>query len=216
MHDLSRFINFLTLLAGRCGQLVNNSALNGEVGVSSTTIGSWLSILQASHLIYLLKPWSTSCTSQVAKTLKVYYCDVGLAAHLRNIENPSQMNRDPLMGNLFENMVVIGAITSRYNDGKSDQLFFFRNSNGVEVDLLVDRQRKVIPYEVKSGRTIDDKHTVNIRKFIALYPDDTSKSGGIIYSGDSVEKYKRFTYRNFHDCTSLFLDVEPGFTVSFN
>ena len=120
------------------------------------------------------------------------------------------------MGNLFENMVVIGTITSRYNDGKSDQLFFFRNSNGVEVDLLVDRQRKVIPYEVKSGRTIDDKHTVNIRKFIALYPDDTSKSGGIIYSGDSVEKYKRFTYRNSHDCTSLFLDVEPEFTVSFN
>jgi len=215
VHDLSRFINFLTLLAGRCGQLVNNSALSGEVGVSSTTIGSWLSILQASHLIYLLKPWSTSRTSQVVKTPKVYFCDVGLAAHLLNIENPSQMNRDPLMGNLFENMVVMEAVKARYNDGKSDQLFFFRNSNGVEVDLLVSRQRKVIPYEVKSGRTMDNKHTANIRKFIALYPDDTGESGGIVYSGDSVEKFKGFIYRNFHESTSLFLDVEPRFTVSF-
>lgn len=215
VHDLSRFINFLTLLAGRCGQLVNNSALSGEVGVSSTTIGSWLSILQASHLIYLLKPWSTSRTSQVVKTPKVYFCDVGLAAHLLNIENPSQMNRDPLMGNLFENMVVMEAVKARYNDGKSDQLFFFRNSNGVEVDLLVGRQRKVIPYEVKSGRTMDNKHTANIRKFMALYPDDTGESGGIVYSGDSVEQFKGFTYRNFHESTSLFLDVEPGFTLSF-
>ena len=64
VHDLSRFVNFLTLLAGRCGQLINNAALSGEVGVSSTTIGSWLSILEASHLVYLLRPWFTSRTSQ--------------------------------------------------------------------------------------------------------------------------------------------------------
>ena len=94
-------IPFLSLLAGRCGQLVNNSALSGEVGVSSTTIGSWLSILEASHLVYILRPWFTSRTSQIVKTPKIYFCDVGFAAHLLGISTPAQMNRDPLMGNLL-------------------------------------------------------------------------------------------------------------------
>lgn len=215
VHDLSRFINFLTLLAGRCGQLANNSALSGEVGVSSTTIGSWLSILEASHLVYLLRPWFTSRTSQVVKTPKVYFCDVGLAAHLLGIETPAHMNRDPLMGNLFENMIVMEALKTRYNTGKGDQLFFFRNSNGLEVDLLVGQQRKVTPYEVKSGRTLDIKHTLNLKRLISAYPDDIENLGGVIYSGESVEKFKGYVYRNFHDCASLFEDIDPSFSLSF-
>lgn len=215
VHDLSRFVNFLTLLAGRCGQLVNNAALSGEVGVSSTTIGSWLSILEASHLIYILKPWFTSRTSQVVKTPKVYFCDVGLAAHLLGIETPGQMNRDPLMGNLFENMIVIEAVKARYNAGRSDQLFFFRNSNGLEVDILFEQQRKVTPYEVKSGRTLDIAHTLNVKKFISAYPDDVAGSGGVIYAGESVDKFKGYVCRNFHTCASLFEDTDPGFVVAF-
>jgi uncharacterized protein len=215
VHDLSRFTNFLTLLAGRCGQLVNNSALSGEVGVSSTTIGSWLSILEASHLVYILKPWFTSRTSQVVKTPKVYFCDVGLAAHLLNISTPEQMNRDPLMGNLFENMIIMEAVKARYNAGKANQLFFFRNSNGLEVDLLVGQQRQIIPYEVKSGRTMDFKHTLNLRKFIANYPDEIAEQGGVIYSGESVDRFKGYVYRNFHSCTELFEEKESTFVLSF-
>ncbi|PKL12927.1 MAG: AAA family ATPase [Spirochaetae bacterium HGW-Spirochaetae-8] len=215
VHDLTRFINFLTLLAGRCGQLVNHSALSGEVGVSSTTIGSWLSILEASHLVYILKPWYTSRTSQVVKTPKVYFCDVGLAAHLLSISTPSQMNRDPLMGNLFENMIVMEAVKARYNAGKADHLFFFRNSNGLEVDLLFEHQRKIIPYEVKSGRTMDEKHTLNLKKFSANYPNDVANAGGVIYSGDSIDRFKGHMFRNFHDCSTLFLDTESTFTLSF-
>lgn len=215
VHDLSRFLAFLTLLAGRCGQLVNNSALSGEVGVSSTTIGSWLSILEASHLVYILRPWFTSRTSQIVKTPKIYFCDVGFAAHLLGISTPAQMNRDPLMGNLFENMIVMEAVKARYNAGKSDQLYFFRNSNGLEVDLLVEQQRKLIPYEIKSGRTMDSKHTLNLKKFISKYPDDIAENGGVIYSGESVERFKGYAYRNFHDCAPLFEDNDPSFTVSF-
>ena len=215
VHDLSRFVNFLTLLAGHCGQLVNNSALSSEVGVSSTTIGSWLSILEASHLVYLLKPWFTSRTSQVVKTPKVYFSDVGLAAHLLGIETPAQMNRDPLLGNLFENMVVIEAIKTRYNAGKGDQLFFFRNSNGLEVDLILGQQRKIIPYEIKSGRTLDIKHTLNLKKFSSTYSDDVGEAGGVIYSGETVESFKGYTFRNFHTCASLFETDERAFSVSF-
>ena len=115
VQDLMRFENFMRLLAGRTGQLVNNSAISVEVGVSSTTIGSWLSILEASHLIYILRPWYENRTSQVVKTPKVYFCDTGLAAYLLGIETPEQMQRDPLMGNLFENLVVCEALKARYN-----------------------------------------------------------------------------------------------------
>lgn len=195
--------------------MVNNSALSGEVGVSSTTIGSWLSILEASHLVYILKPWFTSRTSQIVKTPKIYFCDVGLAAHLLGISTPSQMIRDPLLGNLFENMIVMEAVKARYNAGKSNQLYFFRNSSGLEVDLLVGQQRKFIPYEVTSGRTMDSKHTLNLKKLISKYPDDIAEAGGVIYSGESVDRFKGYVYRNFHVCTPLFEEKEPPFTVSF-
>ena len=215
VHDLSRFMTFLTLLAGRCGQLVNNSALSGEVGVSSTTIGSWLSILEASHLVYILRPWFTSRTSQIVKTPKIYFSDVGLAAHLLGISTPSQVNRDPLMGNLFENMVVMEAVKARFNAGKSDQLYFFRNSNGLEVDLLVGQQRKLVPYEIKSGRTIDSRHTLNLKKFISKYPERYREVGGVIYCGESVDRFKGYSFCNFHDCAPLFEDNELNFTISF-
>ncbi|RFU94295.1 DUF4143 domain-containing protein [Sphaerochaeta halotolerans] len=145
-------------VGGRCGQLVNNSALSGVVGVSSTTIGSWLSILEASDLAYILRPWSTSRTSQIFKTPKIYFCDVGFAAHLLGISTPAQMNRDPLMSNLFENMIVMEAVKARYNADKSDQLYFFRNYRGF--------LRKFIPYEIKSSSTMDSKYTLNLKKFI--------------------------------------------------
>lgn len=132
VQDLMCFENFMRLLAGRTGQLVNNSALSAEVGVSSTTIGSWLSILEASHLVYILRPWYENRTSQVVKTPKVYFCDTGLAAYLLGIETPEQMQRDPLMGNLFENLVVNEALKARYNYGAEPNLFFFRNSKGLE------------------------------------------------------------------------------------
>ena len=119
VQDLMRFENFMRLLAGRTGQLVNNSALAGEIGVSSTTIGSWLSILESSHLVYILKPWYMNRTSQVVKTPKVYFCDTGLASYLLGIETPEQMQRAPLLGNLFENLVVVEAVKPRLNSRES-------------------------------------------------------------------------------------------------
>jgi len=95
------------------------------VGVSSTTLGSWLSLLESTHLIYTLRPWFTSRTSQVVKTPKIYFCDTGIAASLLGIETPEQMMRDPLMGNLFENLVVTEALKARLNTGGSDNLYYF-------------------------------------------------------------------------------------------
>lgn len=219
VQDLMRFENFMRLLAGRTGQLVNNSAIATEVGVSSTTIGSWLSILEASHLVYVLKPWYPNRTSQIVKTPKVYFCDTGLASYLLGIENPNQMQRDPLLGNLFENLVVIDALKARLNSGAEPNLYFFRNSKGLEVDLLLKTGGKLKLFEVKSGKSLNDEFTKNMQKFSSLYPDlvELSKTHGtVIYSGEDYKSYKDYAYANFHKLTPLFKKTEDDFVLNFS
>ena len=218
VQDLMRFENFMRLLAGRTGQLVNNSAIANEVGVSSVTIGSWLSILEASHLVYILKPWFTNRTSQVVKTPKVYFCDTGLASYLLGIETPTQMQRDPLLGNLFENLVVTEALKARLNSGAEPNLYFFRNSKGLEIDLILKTENKLRLFEIKSGKALNDEFTKNMEKFIALYGDHVAEEttrGTVIYSGDDYSSYKEYAYVNFHHIDSLFRNTGKNFILDF-
>ena len=218
VQDLLRFENFVRLLAGRTGQLVNNSALAGEVGVSSTTISSWLSILEASHLVYILKPWYTNRTSQVVKTPKVYFCDTGLAAYLLGIETPSQMQRDPLLGNLFENLVVTEALKEKLNSGAEPNLYFFRNSKGVEIDLLLKSENLLRMFEIKSGKSLNEEFTRNMQKFLEKYPalvDTTRTNGTVIYSGEDYESFKGYSYINFHNANALFKNPTAPFVLEF-
>ena len=218
VQDLMRFENFMRLLAGRAGQLVNNSAIANEVGVSSVTIGSWLSILESSHLVYILKPWFTNRTSQVVKTPKVYFCDTGLAAYLLGIETPAQMQRDPLLGSLFENLAVTEALKARLNSGSEPNLYFFRNSKGLEVDLILKKQDKLQLFEVKSGKALNDEFSKNMEHFINLYSNyvDASKvKGTVIYSGDDYASYKDFSYINFHNIEAQFKNTEEPFVLKF-
>ena len=218
VQDLMRFENFMRLLAGRTGQLVNNSALSADVGVSSTTIGSWLSILGASHIVYILHPWYENKTSQVVKTPKVYFCDTGLVSYLLGIENPEQMQRDPLLGNVFENLVVSEALKASYNAGAEPNLFFFRNSKGLEIDLLLKENRLLTLFEVKSGKALNDEFAKNMRKFHELFPANIKQSeikGTVIYSGENYESYKEFSYINFHNISDLFEPKEAPFSLNF-
>lgn len=218
IQDLTRFENFMRLLAGRVGQLVNNSALSAEVGVSSTTIASWISILETSHLIYVLKPWFKNRTSQVVKTPKIYFCDTGIISYLLGIETPEQMQRDPLMGNIFENLVVEEALKSRLNYGAEPNLYFFRNSKGLEVDLILKENGFLNLFEVKSGKSLNDEFTSNMRKFYKLYEPNinlTEKLGTVIYSGENFSLYKDFEYRNFYEIESLFKPKTKAFVLNF-
>ncbi|MBP5465104.1 MAG: ATP-binding protein [Treponema sp.] len=218
VQDMTKFMHFLKLLAGRTGQLVNNSALAVDVGVSSTTIGAWMSVLEASHLIYKLQPWYTSRTSQIVKTPKVYFCDTGIAASLLGIENPSQMTRDPLMGSLFENMVVMEAVKQFYNEGRECSLSFFRNSNGLEVDLIRKRGAFLDLFEIKSGKSLDKKYAGGMKKFCSHFPDfieDKEKSGTVIYSGDDVPSFCGCPYVHYRNTASLFKNEEEKFRLEF-
>ena len=201
IRNFSSFEIFIKLLAGRVGQLVNLNSLSGDVGVSSTTLGEWLSILEASYIVFRLPPYFENFGKRLIKTPKLYFTEVGLAAYLLDLENPSMVARDPLMGNLFENMVVVEALKARYNAGKDAGLYFFRDSNGMEIDLLQSANRQLYPMEIKAARTYNSDFAVNIKKFGTL--NDKTADGSIIYSGDNTQKIGDVQLLNFMDTASV-------------
>ncbi len=201
IRNFSSFEIFIKLLAGRVGQLVNLNSLAGDVGVSSSTLGEWLSILEASYIVFRLPPYFENFGKRLIKTPKLYFTEVGLAAYLLDLENPGMVTRDPLMGNLFENMVIVEALKARYNAGKDAGLYFFRDSNGLEIDLLQSANRKLYPMEIKAARTYNSDFAVNIRKFEKL--NDKTAGGSVIYSGDNVQKIGDIQLLNFMDTAGI-------------
>ena len=201
IRNFSSFEIFIKLLAGRVGQLVNLNSLSGDVGVSSTTLGEWLSILEASYIVFRLPPYFENFGKRLIKTPKLYFTEVGLAAYLLDLENPGMVARDPLMGNLFENMVVVEALKARYNAGKDVGLYFFRDSNGMEIDLLQSANRQLYPMEIKAARTYNSDFAANIKKFGTL--NDKTADGSIIYSGDNTQKIGDVQLLNFMDTASV-------------
>lgn len=182
IKDLSLFEKFVRLCAGRVGQLLNLQSLGNDVGVSHTTARSWLTLLEASYVVFLLQPWHTSIAKRQIKTPKLYFHDVGLASYLLGAENERHINRHPLRGNLFENLVVIEALKYRYNRGKRSNLYFWRDGKGNEVDLLIESGPDVVPVEIKAGATISADYFKGLRAFAARLPDPP-KARALIYGG---------------------------------
>jgi len=181
IRNLSLYEKFMHLLAGRVGQLLNVSALSGDVGVSATTLSEWLSILEASYIIFRLKPYHENFGKRVVKSAKIYFIDPGLAACLLGITEPAQVSRDPLMGNLFENLVVAEALKTRLNRGLDANFYFYRDSNGNEVDLLYKSGRVLLPVEIKAAMTYNETMLKNINYFHNL---TEAGRGFLIYSGE--------------------------------
>lgn len=185
LKDVSQFQKFMKLVAGRVGQLMDYSSLAGDVGVSATTVKHWLSILEASFILYKLPPYFENFGKRVIKTPKYYFIDTGLLCFLLGIENPQQAARDPLIGQLFENLVVIDVVKNFYNQGKLDNLYFFRDSNGLEADLLLPQGRKLIPIEIKSSSTYKPELLRGLKRIMELSPQ--MANGLLVYAGDALE-----------------------------
>lgn len=141
IKDMMQFHTFIRLCAGRIGSLFKASELANEIGVSSHTVTAWLSVLQASYIVFLLPPYFENTRKRLTKTPKLYFTDTGLACHLLGIESPEQLARDKMRGALFENFIVTEALKRRYNQGKESNLYFYRDSNQNEVDLLLKNIR---------------------------------------------------------------------------
>lgn len=182
LKDLRSFQQFFTLLAGRIGQVVNYTSLSNDVGVSATTIKNWISVLKASFVVFELPPFFENIRKRVVKSPKIYFNDVGLAVYLLGIETADQVSRDPLRGGLYENLLILEVLKSCLNYGKRPELFFYRDTHGNEVDLIIKAARNLIPFEIKSAATFTPEFLKGIEHFRQIAGDRCSK-GYVLYNG---------------------------------
>ena len=170
IRNLSSFERFLRLCAGRVGQLLNLQALGAEAGVSHTTAREWISVLEASYVLFLLQPYHANISKRLIKSPKLFFYDVGLATYLLGIEDVRQVATHPLRGALFENLVVAEALKHRYNRGLRSNLYFFRESTGHEVDLLCQLADRLVAVEIKSGTTVVSDWFANLARIRETLP----------------------------------------------
>ncbi len=193
IKNLSLFQRFVKLCAGRCGQLLNLNSLANDTGISQSTAREWMTVLEASYIVFLLQPFHANIGKRLIKSPKIYFYDVGLASWLCGIEDQRQIPTHPLRGNLFENMVIMETLKYRYNQGKRNNLYFYRDSNGNEVDLLYTMGQDLLPIEIKSGQTITPSYFRGLKKFCALFPDQVPWPSILVYSGEMEQLRQDFT-----------------------
>jgi predicted AAA+ superfamily ATPase len=182
VHDLHRFERFVRLCAGRTGQLLNLTSLGNDAGVSHVTARTWIDLLQSSYIVHLLPPWFTNTGKRLVKAPKLYFYDVGLACWLLGLRSAVQVVRDPLWGSLFENFVIMEAMKDRLNAGESAEMYFYRDSEGNEVDLLLPTGGKMHAVEVKAGATVNPDYFRGLKSFAAHQPAGFA-SGCVVFGG---------------------------------
>jgi len=202
MKDQIRFTKFLKLCAARIGSLFNASELGAEVGVSSKTISHWLSVLQASYLITLLPPYYENIPKRLVKSPKLYFNDPGLACYLLDIETPQQLDRDKMRGAIFENMIVMETIKHRYNMGLEGGVFFYRDSNQNEVDLLIKQEGELTAIEVKSSMTYSSSFEKTLTQIEGWIKTPISKKA-IVYSGNFENTSGDINLINYRHISSI-------------
>lgn len=182
VQDLTLFRKFLKLCAGRIGQVLNFSSLANDVGVAPGTIRHWISVLEASSIVFLLPPFFENFGKRLIKAPKLYFYDSGLAAALLGIERPDQLLTHFARGHLFEGMVISEALKSRLNRGLRPNAYFWRDSNHSEVDLVLDEADGVRLAEIKSGSTFSTDQVHSLRKVAELMQVPPERRS-LIYGG---------------------------------
>ena len=201
IKDLRLFQQFLKLLAGRIGQVINYTSLGDDLGLSGTTIKNWLSVLEASFVVFELPPFFENITKRVVRSPKLYFTDTGLASHLLGIGSPEQACRDPLRGGLYENMVILEILKTFYNQGRRPELFFYRDTHGNEVDLIIRQHRQLTLIEIKSAATFTPAFLKGIKHFRKLTPKQ-SRTGYVLFNGADTYQVDDITIQNMlvHGC----------------
>lgn len=184
LKDASLFEKFIKLLAGRVGQIINYQSLANDVGVDNKTIKQWLSILEASFIVFKLVPYFENFGKRVIKSPKYYFTDTGLLTYLLDIEKAGQVIRDPLVGYLFENLVVLEALKNRYNHGMTPNLYFFRDSHGHEIDLLYKSESQLTGVEIKAAATWNQSFKRGLMHFSEKYSPLEQRY--VVYSGEAM------------------------------
>lgn len=203
ISDLSAFNTFVKLCAGRIGQLLNISSLANETGISINTAKSWLSILESSFIIFKLQPHFHNYNKRLVKMPKLYFYDTGLACSLLNISTEEQVSTHYNLGALFENMIISELLKFRFNRGLVNNLYFWRDKLGKEIDCLIDNGNDKITVEIKAGKTL----TTYFFKDLAFYNKLTTNEdirAFLIYGGDSVQRRGDFSVLPWFKATDIF------------
>ena len=164
IHDLSTFQRFLGLLASRVGNLLNVQGLASDCGIANATAKNWLSILESSRIIYLLKPYYNNIGKRLVKSPKVYFTDTGLLAHLLRYQTTDTLLAGPTAGAIFENMVIMEVLKENLYTHTDNTLYFYRDSNKVEADLIIDKNTDFEIYEIKASQTIQSSFANSLKK----------------------------------------------------
>jgi len=184
VRDLSAFQRFIRMCAARTGQLLNLSSLASDCGISHNTAAAWISVLEASYIVFLLRPHFSNFNKRMVKTPKLYFIDTGLAAWLLGVREQEQLVFHAQRGALFENLVVTEFLKARFNRGRQADLHFWRDSKGLEVDLLLDDGITLMPVEIKSGQTIAADSLMSLKKWCEL-SDGSDRPAWLVYGGTS-------------------------------
>jgi predicted AAA+ superfamily ATPase len=181
--NLSTFQRFVKLCAGRVGQLLNLSSLGTELGINYKTVSSWISILEASYIVFLLQPHHKNFNKRVVKQPKLYFFDTGLLCALLDIQSPEQLDSHYLRGNIFESFIIAEYIKDRLHAGRRPNAYFWRNSTGHEIDLILEADVQLWAVEIKSGETLNEDFFKGLRYFkrISSTPEDHLY---LVYGGD--------------------------------
>jgi len=208
VENILTFQKFMQLCAARVGQLLNISDIATQCGISQKTVQEWLSILTASYIIFLLKPYFNNFTKRLIKTPKLYFYDTGLACSLLNMRSAENLALSPFRGPLFENFIIADLYKQFFNLGFRPALYFWRDKNGkIEVDGLIDLGNKLIPLEIKSGETINSDFFTGIKNWSEMAnvnPEDAY----IIYAGSSHQSRSAGTVISWLNASTLIEKLE--------
>ncbi|MFH1457472.1 MAG: ATP-binding protein [Patescibacteria group bacterium] len=200
--DLNTFQKFIKMCANRTGQILNLSSLANDCGISHNTAKSWISILEASFIIFLLEPHYKNFNKRLIKSPKLYFYDVGLVSNLLNIENKDQIIHFRLKGELFETFVIAELMKNRFNEGQKNNNYFWRDKTGNEIDCLIETANNITPIEIKSGKTITSDYFKNINYWNKLSKNRPGQSY-VVYGGNENQKRKQGNIISWNSLESI-------------
>ncbi|MFH1258898.1 MAG: ATP-binding protein [Elusimicrobiota bacterium] len=199
VKDLARFEKFMRLCAARTGQILNLSSLGNDCGINHNTAASWLSILEASYIIFRVKPHFNNYSKRLIKAPKIYFYDTGLLCYLLGIQNAKQLENHPLRGSIFETFIAADILKQRFNSVLDNNLYYFRDSTGNEVDLILDYSDRVTPIEIKSGETFSEDMLKGLNYYDKLAKGKYREKPCLIYGGNKSFDFKDFRILSVQD-----------------
>lgn len=197
IKDLALFRRFMSLCAGRVGQILNMNEISNNLGVDNKTVRQWLGVLESSYIIYLLQPYYNNFNKRIIKAPKLYFYDTGVASYLLNIRSAADLKNHFAKGALYENFIINELMKNCYNKRVQPRFYYFRDSNGNEVDLLIEQSNFMYAIEIKAGSTINDSFFKGLNYYAALSTKKVKTH--CVYGGNGEYIYKGHQVLGWND-----------------